>query len=131
MSERPISDGTRVGGSVLISSIAVVLSIVLVYSGWTYCSHWSLWWRDNGIQLPGLTQMWLTPMWHMVAAIMVISSAVVILLRRFFVVGLGMWIVSLALYLSFTALVVFISQFDDGSPLGAPPSPKPTHWYWP
>ena len=121
----------RAGGPILICSIAVLLSILLVIFAWNYSAHWQHWCKENGKSLPGVTLTWFTPMWHVVAGTVVIASALVISLRRFFVVGLGLWIVTGALYVAFTALAVYGVQFSDDGPLGSPPGAKPAHWYWP
>ena len=131
MNSSESEEGKRAGGPILICSIAVLLTILGLIFGWLYSTHWQHWCRVNGKQLPSLTLNWMTPMWHVVAGTVVMASALAISLRKYFVVGVGVWIVVGTLYVAFTALAVYGIRFSDDGPLGSPPGAKPTHWYWP
>lgn len=115
----------------IICSLVSILSILLVGAGWVFTIRWSHWWRENGIFLPTITEIWLTPTWHMVAATVMIGGALLVRVRGLFAVGLGAWIVACLLYLVFTVFVIYIPTLGVDGPLGSPPHKQPSHWYWP
>lgn len=97
-----------------VSAIATIVSLFAVAASWTCTGPLLQWWREQGFQLPGLSEMWLTLTWHLLAAGVVVGSSLIIRLRGFFGIGLGIWGAIFFLYVVITGLAMYMPMVPMG-----------------
>jgi hypothetical protein len=103
--------GTPSSRPLHVWAIATIVSLVAVGMSWACTVPAQHWWREMGVQLPGLSELWIAPSWHWVSAVLMAGSALLIRIRGHFVLGLCLWGASFVLFLAITALTVFMPLF--------------------
>jgi hypothetical protein len=98
-----------------VSSLAFVISLFAVAASWTCTGPLAQWWREQGFQLPSVSELWLTLTWHLVAAAVVAGSALIIRIRGGFGWGVGIWGAIFILYVVITGLAMLMPMFPPAS----------------
>lgn len=76
-------------------AIALAISVVSLLSDWLLVIPMKQWWMELGVQLPGLTISWLGPTWHLVSALVVIGTALLMRIDGFQRKGFWCWLCGL------------------------------------
>jgi hypothetical protein len=97
-----------------VSSLAFIVSLFAVAASWTCTGPLAQWWREQGFQMPGVSEMWLTLTWHLVAAVVVAGGALIIRIRGCFGWGVGIWSAIFLIYMAITALAMYMPMVPMG-----------------
>lgn len=95
--------------------IAVVVSVVSLVSDWLLVVLMNQWWKELGVQLPGLTISWLGTTWHVVSALVVIGAASLMRIEGFHRKGFWIWLLIYLGWLALTVLVLVMPFIKTGS----------------
>lgn len=101
-------DRSTASGPVFISVLLLGLSLLSVIVAWMLRGHWIPWWNELGIHLPGITVLWVSPVWHGVGAVILAAFAGMTAFRAVFAIGLGLWVFSYLLYAAHTFLAIYL-----------------------
>ena len=121
MSDPRVVDSSASRGPFLVAGMALGLSFLSAAASWSLRAHWLSWWTEKGIILPGLTELWVSPIWHLLGAMVLVSCAGLIAIRGFFAIGVGFWVGCYAIYAAFTALALYLPWVKITRTLGAGP----------
>src|SRR5689334_13580363 len=115
-----MSDGDRApaSGPLFIGAILLGLTLLSAVAAWLLKAHWMVWWAEKGIQLPGITVLWMSPIWHVVGAVVLAVFSGLVAVRGAFAIGLGMWVVSYLLYVAHTFLAIYLPWYKVTTMLG-------------
>lgn len=96
-------------------TIAVATSIISLMGDWLLVMPMEHWWKELGVQLPGLTISWLGTTWHLIAALVVIGAALLMRIDGFQRNGFRVWLLVYVGWLVLTVLVLIMPMMKAGS----------------
>lgn len=96
-------------------AIALAISVVSLLSDWLLVIPMKQWWMELGVQLPGLTISWLGPTWHLVSALVVIGTTLLMRIDGFQRKGFWCWLLVYFGWLVLTVLVLVMPMIKSGS----------------